>query len=334
MARKKKTPKQLLWRLEDGITFSALNKWMECPEQFSMQWLHGLTPKKISIPLEFGSLFHSALEYQFEGNPRDIASQVSDKYKQARLLTLKNSHERDTLEYVIGLMRITFPLYCQYWENDDKKIEWVKREQKFAVEHTLNVDGEDRTILLRGMIDGLYRLPGTLGIFETKTKDKISEKDIETALYSDMQTMMYCFATKLLLGEYPNQVKYNIVRRTSKYWKKGLSLPEYLAEVEEDIKSRPDFYFIRFTVGIDQNDIDEFVARTLNPVLRLFIRWWDSVKKNPEERFNSPYHYLNSSALVGKYGKAAMWDAIFGNTEPYYVRTSVFPELEESIETT
>jgi hypothetical protein len=44
---------------------------MECPEQFSLQWIDGLTPKKISQPLEFGSIMHYALEHQFRGDPHE-----------------------------------------------------------------------------------------------------------------------------------------------------------------------------------------------------------------------------------------------------------------------
>lgn len=323
-----------LWRLEDGITFSALSKWLDCREQFTLQWIYGLSPKSISIPLEFGSLFHSALEHQFEGDPYEIIDKVIRKYKEERLKTITSSSQKDSLEYVIGLARITYPMYCEYWNADDKKINWIKREQKFAVPHIVDVNGEPREILLRGMIDGLYQVRNKFGVFETKTKDKISEYEIQTALHSDMQTMMYCFAAKLLTGSYPNQIKYNIVRRTSKYWKKNHTLHDYLGEVLQDIKDRKDFYFMRFTVDVYQDEIEDFVENTLNPILRLFIQWWDSVKKNVDERFNSPYHFLNSNALVGKYGKSAMWEAIFGNTKPYFIRDSVFPELEESIPTT
>lgn len=353
---KKNVVRRPLWKMEDGITFSALSKWQTCPEQFSLQWIDGLTPKAISIPLEFGSVIHYALENQDKSTPHEVIHRITDHYRKYRSSTLVNSSERDTLNYILGLAEIVFPHYCEYWKHDDSKIDWIGREEKFKVPYSFpTVDGS-REILLRGMRDGLYNLKDhdeVFGIFETKTKSRIVESEIIANLNYDMQTMIYCFATYLTTGRYPNQVKYNVIRRPDTYRRKGEALDSFLRRVNEDIAKRPDFYFMRYTATILQADIDRFAKQTLNPILNLFAQWWDSVKKNPlqeeivlpedrltrqgttiEGRWSSPFHFLNSSALVGKFGKAEMWDAIFGNMQPYRVRDQIFPELEESFQVT
>lgn len=325
-----------LWTLDDGITYSGLDKWLTCREQFSLQWIDGLTPKKISIPLEFGSIIHYCLEHQFKDDPVEVVNRVTNQYKQFRTNTLRSSAERDTLEYILGLSKITFPYYCKYWNDDDRQLNWIGREQKFKLPYTFHTGTEERTIILRGMRDGLYTNNEVYGVFETKTKSRVVESDIIDGLKSDMQTMFYCFSTYLETGRFPNQVKYNIIRRSETYRRKNESLPQYLKRVELDIIGNPEHYFKRYTADISQEDIERFVTRTLNPILNLFCKWWDSIKKNPigEGRFQSPLHYLNSASLVGKYGKVEMWDAIFGNLRPYTVRQDVFPELTESFQVT
>jgi len=330
-------PKGPLWTLENGITFSGLSVWENCQEQFGLKYIDGITPKAISGPLEFGNIIHYGLEHQFESSsPLEVIRNITNKYRAWRSKTLLNNNELDTLEFLCGLAEITFPAYCKYWETDDRKLSWVERESKFDIPYTL----DERTIRLRGMRDGLFRmkLPGlatpALGIFETKTKSRISEQEIRDGLMADMQTLFYCFVTKLITGEYPKRVKYNIIRRSDTYRRKDESTPTYLSRVKDDIEKRPDHYFSRFTVDLIQRDIDRFQQLTLDPLLRRFVAWWDSVKKNPvgKGRFeSSPLHSLNLGALTTKYGKADMWQVIVnGNMTPYRIRSEVFPELEDS----
>lgn len=287
--------------------------------------------------MEFGNIIHYALEHQFEfASPLDAIQHITGNYRSWRSKTLLNSAELDTLEFLCGLAEITFPAYCKFWEHDDKKLDWVEREAKFDIPYTL----DERTIRLRGMRDGLFRmrLPGqktpALGIFETKTKSRISEQEIRDGLMADMQTLFYCFVTHLITGEYPKRVKYNIIRRSGTYRRKGEDTPTYLGRVKEEIAKKPDDYFSRFTVDLLPRDIDRFKQLTLDPLLRRFVQWWDSVKKNPvgQGRFlSSPHHSLNLGALIGKYGKADMWEMIVNkNMRPYRIRSEVFPELEDS----
>jgi len=334
--RKKTAPLAPLWKLEDGLTYSSLTSWLECREQFSLKWIDGITPKKVSIPLEFGSVVHYALENQFKGEPREVVHKITDHYRKYRQRTVKNSKEKDTLELILGLANVIFPHYCSYWREDDAKINWIGREEKFQVKHSILFNDNPREIILRGMRDGLYRVKDSFGIFETKTKSRIVDSQIVDQLHYDMQTMLYCFTTYLSTGEFPNQIKYNIIRRPELYRRKSEDLRTYLRRTEEDIIARPDHYFMRYTVSLLQSEIESFVTETLNPILNLFCQWWDSVKKNPTRvgRFQSPYHYLNSNALVGKFGKADMWDAIFGNLQPYTIREEIFPELEDAFQVT
>lgn len=338
-SRKKKP----LWKIEDGITFSALSKWLDCREQFALQWIDGVTPRRLSIALEFGSVIHYALENQFKGPPEYVIGVITDHYRKYRYPTCKNSTERDTLDYLLSLAEVVFPRYCRYWEANDTYMVWIGREEKFEIPYPIvDMNGEERQLLLRGMRDGIYSNPENTiyGLFETKTKSKIMEQDILAALEYDMQTMMYCLCTYLSTGVYPNQITYNVIRRPDIYQRKEENQLDYLKRIGDDIDSRPEHYFKRYEADVTQDKITMFQEKTLTPILKLFVQWWDDIKKNPtpkadngvEGRWSSKYHYLNSSALVGKYGRVEMWDAIFGDMRPYRIRSEVFPELEESFQ--
>lgn len=337
---KTKRPKKIpsLWSLEDGITQSALTTFEQCPEQFSLKYIDGWTSKRISIPLEFGSVMHLAIEKQFKySSPEETIEIVTEAYRQNRIATLYNPAERDTLEYLLWLAKITFPAYCKYWEQDDISTTWIIREGQFSVPYQVETPSGIREVLLRGMRDGLYRSPisGTLGVFETKNKSRISESEIRDGLRADMQTLFYGFSSFLETGEHPGEVLYNIIRRSDIYRRKSESIPILMKRIKKDMEKKPAHYFMRFKVDVLQSDFKQFKELTLDPLLRRFIIWWDSIKKNPSplQRKKSLHHYRSLQHLIGKYGKADMWPILVeNNTRGFRRRLEVHPELEESFQ--
>lgn len=326
-----------LWTLEKGVTFSGLQTWETCQEQFGLKYVDGWTQKKVSIPLEYGSLFHFGLEHQFKfSSPQECIAAVTSAYKKYRAKSVKNSKERDTLDALCGLATVTFPHYCKYWGDDDKSIEWIGREEKFSVPYVVQTPEGPREIRLNGMRDGLFREKRMKGLFETKTKSRWSDYEIINGLKADMQTLFYCFVTAIETGEAPQTVKYNIIRRydiNKRLESKKNTLDSVMNEIDDDMIRRPEFYFARFRCDLAKSDIENFRKRTLDPLLVRFIHWWDNIKKNPtaDGRFESPYHSLNLNSLIGKYGTADTWDIIVNkNFHNFQRRTSVFPELEDS----
>lgn len=351
---KKKKPKQTrslknlqrkpvsLWDLDkDGVTQSFLGAFEECPEQTSLRYIDGYTPKNISVPLEFGTVMHYCIERQFlESSPEHCAEKITSAYRKYRLPTLRNTSEQDSLEFILSLVEVTFPEYCKYWSEDDQSMDWIVREGKFKVPFPIEAVDGPRTISLQGMRDGLYRNPeGHLGIFETKNKSKISEQEIRNSLRADMQTLFYAFATYLETGEIPTRVTYNVIRRSDMYRRSSGNEPMsvYIKRISDDIKSRPAFYFQRFGVELLESDLKKFRDYTLIPLLIRVVQWWDSIKKNPtgRNRWQSPYHYQSLRNLIGKYGKSDMWPLIVeGSRNLYYTRKTPFLELNDYFQDT
>lgn len=331
---KKPTKKPPLWNLDYGVTYSSLSTWEQCPEQFALAYIDGWTSKRIHVPFEFGHVMHSAIEHQFGGKtPEEVIYHVTEAYYKKRLPTLLHSSERDVLDTICETAKITFPAYCRYWQQDDAGLDWLVREGQFSVPYKLAHPAGFRTLRLRGMRDGVYRTrkTGIVGLFETKNKSRISEQEIKDGLHADMQTLMYALATQLETGHTPTQVLYNVIRRSDIYRRKGESLGDLMKRLKEDIQKRPDFYFMRFIVDLLPSDVEEFRRKTLDPLLVRFVDWWESVKKNPDARgrWKSPYHFRSLQNLIGKYGKANLWEVIVNdNTRSYYRRSAVFPELE------
>jgi hypothetical protein len=333
-ARKKATPKKTskkrkpLWTPEEGVTQSAIGKFLQCPEQFSLEYIEGVTTTRFQIPLEFGSIWHLCLEHQFDGDATKTCERITREYREKKVPNLKVPADREALDIALTQIRTIFPIYCDYWSKKDREITWVKREEKFRFPHTLP---SGKTIDLRGMRDGVFRNKnGTLGLFETKTKSNIDETAIADTIRSDMQTLLYCYSLQRDYGEDPSNIIYNVVRRPGLKFRKDDTLPLYAERLAAEVNKKPDYYFIRWNIDVLPSDISRFVETTLNPVLERFLHWWGSVSLDPFNRFQSPYHFLNCNELYGKYGRASTYEYIVrGRKGSYMQRSCPFPELAE-----
>ena len=68
-SRKKKiignTKRRSLWDLhKHGVSYSMISRFLECRERFRLDVVEGWQETKINVPLEFGSIFHEAMEAQ------------------------------------------------------------------------------------------------------------------------------------------------------------------------------------------------------------------------------------------------------------------------------
>lgn len=337
---KPKTNPSFPWTWDAGITQSMLTLFMKCREQTYLKYMKGYTARHMSTALEFGTIWHLCQEHQHDKageSPASVARRCIRAYSNARKKTIFKT-EHDAFDEICSIIQVMFPIYCKFWAEDDSQIDWIAPEQKFAVPYTfIDHKGESRTIILNGMRDRVYRENGLLGVFETKTRSRNTD-GITDDLKADFQTSFYAVAAEVDLKERPEIVMYNVVRKPMIQKRVNESIKQYCDRVAEDATKRGKFYFQRWDVHLTATDLKRFRRRTLDPALRLFAQWVDSLKKSKdgaviaeEDRWRSPFHILNSNELSGKYGKAETADLILsGRQSGYLRRKTIFPELEES----
>lgn len=324
-----KTPKQIAGKFynieRDGITQSLLSIFMSC-RRAALWYLQGWVLKSPSFPLTFGSITHGILERV---------------YTDIRLGKLRSSPSREqTLKYIDRVEKIwkeenpradakatelkelsllvaeaTMPLYFDYWSKDLKGIVWEKIEGNFKTPFALP-DG--RKTFLRGAMDGVYRNPKRW-LLETKTKSRIDERDLVDFLPFELQVNFYLMNLIMQGGDLPRGVLYNIIRRTQLKQGKKETIPQYGKRIAEDIKSRPEDYFIRMEISIGRDEMEEF-RKEVTGLLTDFYDWWEG--KIP--------HYRNSGHCQTKYGRCEYLAAETGRMSIYTKRERVFRELEDN----
>lgn len=326
-----------LWDWTKGITQSGLDRFNSCREQFSLEYIDGYTSRAFSVPLEFGTIIHLAIQRQEEIKSRksadDLIREICEAYHKARFPQLRGRLDQDSMAKTLAMAEVLFPLYYEHNVEDDALQKWTSREHLFEVPYEIPLAGGigSAKVTLRGIQDSTYRTKkkDLLGLFETKTKSQIDDNAIASGLRADLQSMFYLNALQIETGETPKELLYNIIRRPGQKYLDRDTYATFKLRIKDDIKKRPSYYFRRWEVNVIASDIEQFRTRVLDPALRLMLQWWESVKDYPFDRWRSPYHFANLSALHTKYGSATMYGLmVLGRRKDYFVRSSVFPELD------
>ena len=311
---------------EMGVTQGLLAKFMNCREETKL-FLQGWSTKGAqSGALIYGTIVHSILERAYvdisKGKTKSpITSVALEKYVQAvkRLWFDENRNAnndaRSLLETSLAIASATLPHYFRkWWRDDTARIKWTALEQEFKLPYQTK---DNRNTVLRGKIDGVFNNP-RLWLFETKTKSMINEGALMDTLSYELQVQFYLRALSSLYGKTPSGVLYNIIRKPSSEQKASESLDEYAERISEDIKSRPDFYFIRYEIMITPAEQAAFKVQ-LEGLIVDFMDWCDGNRPN----------YQNTAQCITKYGRCT-YLPICSSQEftMFEKRKQVFRELE------
>lgn len=323
-----------------GVTQSILGQWLNCPEMARNSLVEGLTSSRSGDALGFGNIFHELLD-RFHTKTRDkhdldletvyalvavLLIDMEKEYRDEALGSGAPQEELDGLDHNFGVIRVLAPEYLKYWRKETKNWQWISLEEEFCVPYVparVWTARYTRPIYLRGKIDGRFRFKGSEShwVFETKTKGQIEDTSIIDVLPFERQVNLYAWAIKQMYGSYPTGVVYNLVRRPLLRQTKKENKREFLARICEDIKTRPDHYFVRYECYIDDNDMAKW-EKDFHQMMNGFISWWEG--EGP--------HYKNSDACAGRrYTCPFLPKCSRGEMTYLKKRTQFMPELSKEL---
>jgi len=309
----------------DGVTQSLLSMWLEC-RQKALYCLQGYTPKGVSASMTQGTVGHGVLQFVYEAmsqgklkGPPNAAyvSKVIDKVE--KIWKAENPRaSRQALQdlELAGLHAMhLLPIYFDYWKDDFKKLVWLSLEMDFKVPLPVK---NGKIVPVRGKMDGVFKRSG-VWLFETKFKGMINEGNILDTLSLDLQVNLYLWALYTLHGIQPSGVLYNVVRRPGLSQGKKETFAKFCTRLAKDINNRPDWYFYRFEVSTDKDDMRKWTAE-FEPMMEEFLAWWEGLSG----------HYRTSNACVSKYGRCwGLSPCAENNFHNLTKRKTVFRELED-----
>lgn len=320
---KKPTPPSPNWDFyRDGISYSLMAKFVVCPERFRIYTVEGMRQSERREAMEFGTIFHKALEYAAKGmTTTQIVSQLA-KWGRASGADVMLCRQASIL----------VPHYNAFYSAD--KFKYVSQEQVFKNPYKLS---NGKTTLLRGRMDEVFLRKGLLWLQENKTKSRIDEDKIIATLPSDLQTMFYVYNMTLVYDRPVGGVMYNVIRKPE--LKQKVKEPDvtFLQRINDDVIARPDHYFKRYEVELVRKDIDDFHDKVIAPTLERVAIWWESIKHNPFDPWHlpdgrvNPHHWLRPFGIFDpmSLGRGEYFDYVTsGSTLGLEKIASPFPELD------
>ena len=309
---------------KDGVTQGLLSTFLQC-RQKAKWYLQGYSSKFVGMGLIYGTIGHAVLEKIYTDIQSRIirstpSEQIVHKYiKKVENLWLKenpraNKKSLEYLELSCLIAESTLPLYFQYWAKDIKEMKWIKLEHEFKIPYQTSKG--DKTIL-RGKMDGVFTNPKNLWLFESKFKSRIEDDDLMDTLPMDFQSLFYLYALKRSGKTSPSGFLYNIVRRIGLKQGKNETILQFAQRCVEDIRERPEFYFIRREVSIGKEEMTQF-EEELDSIISEFVSWVKGLD-----------HYKNTNSCITKYGRCDYLNLCANRGFSSYIkRDKIFRELE------
>ena len=311
---------------QGGVTQGLIARWLQCPERARLYLMEGWRPvEQFSHRMEYGNYWHKCEEALASG----FALPGIALTDYAKLLCRKYPLQQEQIIHWMNVCRVQFPCYVQYWAKhpDVENRIPLLAEQTFDVPYPLP---SGRVSRLRGKWDSVDLVgkgkTAAIWLQENKTKGDIDEPQLKRQLSSgfQLQTMLYLVA--LANFEVPRGgsvmsqlrrndtagVRYNIVRRPlsggrhSIKQKQGQTAEEFYTELGERIAREPEFFFMRWNVGISAADIARFRRECLDPVLESMYddwEWWSWMEPRQSRRGNEHMNLYNDFARHRQFPK-------------------------------
>ena len=309
----------------DGITQSLLGTFLQCRKKAKLS-CEGWSSKYASMGLTYGTIGHAILEAVYTDvqsrklkdvptvqQIRKYVNHVEDIWNKENPRADKKALEYLQLSCLIA--EATMPLYFEYWVKDLKEIKWMHLEHEFKIPYTTSTGLKT---ILRGKMDGVFANPKKVWLFESKFKSRVDEGDLMDTLSFDFQVLFYLYALMELHKVQPAGFLYNVVRRIGLKQGAKETITQFAERCIEDIRERPEFYFIRREVSIGSDEMKEFVVE-LDGLIIDFHNWANG----------KAYSYKNTNSCLDKYGRCTFLNICSGQGYGAYTkREHMFRELE------
>jgi len=312
-----------MYKIEDGVTQSLLSAWLDC-RQRAWYKINGYYVPKYTESLLFGNCFHYLLEQLYKlfqdgtitsRTPIKVmiamGNEAISEWMDTELKEASGPDHNDTLEHVSLLSSAVLRGYIKRYKlTDFKTVKWIGQESLFDIDF--------KGFRLRGKRDGEFEAGRSLYLLENKTKGRIDEGTLTDNLTFDLQNLMYLLSLFLEQRKVVTKVRYNIIRKPQIKETKAIAGAAYYKRVEEDVLSRPEFYFVRWDLVYTKAEQKQF-QRDLHAMLKEFKQWVDG---------DIPT-FKNDKACVGrKFNCDFLTACASKSTDCLLQRDTLFPELE------
>lgn len=206
---------------------------LACPRKYFWRYVANLEPKSLSLALWFGKMVHAGLGARLSGRTAAAAKLAMLASDKETCKEHRASVPTDTLREMEIYRAIGPAMVEGFYVFAGKRIELHYVEQQFVVPLLHGVT-------FCGTRDAEGQYEGKSALYEFKTASQISQDTFDTMAFN---SQIYGYIASLPPAKRPARFVYAVLRKPSKWVKKGQSIPEFVQEIKDDIGARPEFYF-------------------------------------------------------------------------------------------
>ncbi len=233
-----------------------------CQRRYFWQYIMNLEPRGLRLPLWFGSMVHAGLDVRLRGGSAK-AAELAMRAKDKELLVDAPGISQDQ-QTELHIWRSIAPAMIEGFQAvAGGQAHLTSCEEKFAVPLFGNVT-------FCGTLDGRGTCGSKSTLFEFKTAGQISKNTFSTMAFNKQ---VYGYLSSIPTGIRPEQFAYCVLRKPSKWLKRGQSVPAFIEELKANFISRPDFYFAIWTQPVGKNAVDDVAADIVSAALDLDTKY-------------------------------------------------------------
>ena len=321
----------------DGVTQGLLQTFLTCREKTRL-FLNGWSGDGESFSLLYGGIAHHILRVAYsQAKEGKLGGPPSTEWMERRMRELEKiwrrdhptprQREEDMFHDALMKNQAIMPEYFKYYRSDFDPTHrhWLQVEESFSLPWSV-VTRDDITLrtFLRGRIDGAYTLPGRKHadrprLLETKTRSQFDEQELIDTMPQERQLTTYLSVLRKKTGKEPISAMLNIIRKPLLRQSKKESWDQFATRIIRDVQLRPEFYFIRMEMTLEDQDINVAEAG-LDDLIRDFLLWWAGESG----------HYKNTLSCR-MYGRTCEFAKVcsHGDYTGLKKRAVIFRELED-----
>lgn len=205
-----------------------------CWRYYYWRWIRNLEPRKMNINFWYGSVLHAGFQTLIMKGLKQALINMAKESRTRRSRNVLTNEDLQECDLQMRLIQTIIKAAAVQPFIKHLKMEWAEKQFKTEL-----VKG----IVFCSTLDGCGSYKNEKVMYEIKTAKSVTN-DYFTALGLDQQIHGYGVQMKRSKLPFIAKVAYCVFRKSSKWIKKGQSPDAFVEEIQQDIKERPEWYFI------------------------------------------------------------------------------------------
>ncbi len=289
-----------------------------CDRYYFWMWVLNLAPKKLSIPLWFGTVMHAAFDALVKPKLHKRIYRIMDAASKEEIskhaLVAEDSSE---IQLQLDIAKTIIKVYLDEFASKITFLDNIQTEVTFATKLA------ESPVIYEGTIDAFGTKGSKIILVERKTARIVN--DILFALLKfDPQINGYAHAIKHeILGKYPSRCDYTAFRKPQIRVNKNESVAKFITRLEADLHKRKDWYYMTFKHNFGQRSITEAMTDIEQNTAELHLKY----KRLTTKQLLSPYSWPRRRSHCLWYG-ACPYIILCKNCEKYHLYSKLFQPRE------